>query len=184
MGDCSQAITSGPTPLSSTTNSGRSTASPPKTPRGCPAGLRSSRCSTLASDRELYESCHVLTWWRYGTRCGCFTEEVSVTFKQTSEQNCSSNSLVPDGDVVLVPPEADLQIMVVGDDLQKVVLEDLRLPRGHAVDVSVVDLTCGTKQGLPAGDWVCAHLLQYQRRSVLRSIPAHNVNYIPLDGWR
>lgn len=63
-----------------------------------------------------------------------------------------SRSIVPDGEVVLIPLEADLRVMVLSDKIEEVGEEDVALVLGDAVDAlgeAAVD-----KDGFPSRHWV------------------------------
>lgn len=59
-------------------------------------------------------------------------------------------AIIPDGEVVLAPAEAHLQIVVLGDELGEIVLEDLALSLRDPVDLSVADLLAGCEEGFPS----------------------------------
>ncbi len=62
--------------------------------------------------------------------------------------------LVPDGEIILGPPESNLQVVVLRDQLQEVILEDLALALRDAVDPPGRDLVRRAEETLPAGDGV------------------------------
>lgn len=63
----------------------------------------------------------------------------------------------PDGQIILIPPKPDLEIMVVRDNLQEIILQDLTLSGVHIVDPSLANLTSRGEQTLPARDRVGAN---------------------------
>lgn len=65
-------------------------------------------------------------------------------------------TVVPDGQVVLVPAETDLQVVIVGDELEEVSLENVAFARRNVVDPTVLDLVTCPKQTLPASHRVGA----------------------------
>lgn len=68
-----------------------------------------------------------------------------------------NRTVVPDGQIIGSPLEADLQIVVLGDQLQEIGLEDLTLALGDVVDPAALDLVAGAEERFPARDGVCAH---------------------------
>lgn len=62
--------------------------------------------------------------------------------------------IIPDGEVILSPAEADLQVMVVGDELEEVCLQDVGFSGCDVVNVSGLDLVTSAEEGLPTCDGV------------------------------
>jgi len=82
-------------------------------------------------------------------------------------------AVIPDGNVVLVPLEAHLEIVVAGNQLEEVGLQDVTLAVGDIVDVASSDLSTGGEQALPAGYGICAddrmHGLEVEARVLGRA---------------
>lgn len=53
--------------------------------------------------------------------------------------------IIPDREVILSPTKSDLQVMVVGDKLEEVRLQDFRFSRCDVIDVSGLDLVTGAE---------------------------------------
>jgi hypothetical protein len=65
-------------------------------------------------------------------------------------------AVIPNGHIVLVPLEPHLQIMVLGDQLQEVRLDDITLALSHTIDPALLNLVSCTEERFPARDWVSA----------------------------
>lgn len=59
-------------------------------------------------------------------------------------------TIVPNRNIILIPLEAHLQIMVIGDELQEISLQDIALAIRDIIDVARGDLSAGRKDALPA----------------------------------
>ena len=66
-------------------------------------------------------------------------------------------AIVPDGQVVLTPAEAHLQVVIFCDDLEKICLEDLAFPLRDIIVPSVLDLVSGAEEALPPGNGIGAN---------------------------
>lgn len=66
-------------------------------------------------------------------------------------------AIVPDCQVILVPLEADLEVMVLCNQLKEVRLDDFALPFCHSVYPALLNLMPSSKQALPAGHWIRPH---------------------------
>lgn len=60
-------------------------------------------------------------------------------------------AIIPNRNIILVPLEAHLEIMVVRNKLQKIGLEDFALSLSNVIDVPCSNLPTGGKKTLPAG---------------------------------
>lgn len=85
--------------------------------------------------------------------------------------------LIPDSEVVLVPSEPNLQVMVVGNDLKKVVFEYVRLAWRHAVDMSMVNLASCAEERLPACHWIGAYLPRRQQLA-MKDTPSNSYHWM------
>ena len=65
--------------------------------------------------------------------------------------------IIPNGHVISLPLESDLQVMVLCDQRQKVGFDDLALAVRHVIDPAFLDQTTDAEEGLPARDRVRAH---------------------------
>jgi len=66
-------------------------------------------------------------------------------------------AVVPDGKIIVVPSEANLQVVVLADQLIEVAFDELALSLGDIVDPACVNLMSSTEQALPASHRVSAN---------------------------
>lgn len=71
-----------------------------------------------------------------------------------SGRSVEGRAIVPDGQIILAPAEADLQVMALGDELIEVTLDEVAFRLGGAVDPAMLNLVTSAEEGFPASDGV------------------------------
>lgn len=73
-------------------------------------------------------------------------------------------AIIPNRNIILVPLEAHLEIMVVCNQLQEIGLQDVALALRNVIDVSCSNLPAGRKKTLPPGHGIRADYRVHSRK--------------------
>lgn len=65
-------------------------------------------------------------------------------------RSVENRAIIPNGKVILSPAETNLEIVILRNKLGEIVLENLALSLGDAVDLARLDLLACCEEGLPA----------------------------------
>jgi hypothetical protein len=71
-----------------------------------------------------------------------------------SNQRHKETYVIPNGEIILVPLEANLQVVIPGDDVDKLFENVIAFSLGNIIDVG--NVRTNSKDGFPASNWVGA----------------------------